>query len=80
MEVPVNINDLDQIVYNVALDLIEERAINESIDNITEKLTEKIIDDVIFIIERYMYYINSFLDNQKTIQSKKIFDGKVDFK
>ena len=64
MEIPVSPGDLDAIVYNVARDLIEERAINGSIDGITDETTREVVADVIFIIERYMYYINDLMDSQ----------------
>mgnify|MGYP006277738413 CR=1 FL=1 len=64
MEIPVTPSDLDAIVYNVARDLIEERAVNGSIDGITNETTKEVVADVIFIIERYMYYINDLMDSQ----------------
>lgn len=63
-EIPVSPSDLDAIVYNVARDLIEERAINGSMDGITDETTRDVVTDVIFIIERYMYYVNDLLDSQ----------------
>lgn len=68
MEVPVSPSDLDAIVYNIARDLIEERAINGSIDGVTEETTRDVINDVVFIIERYMYYINSLIDTARLAQ------------
>ena len=71
MEIPISPGDLDSIVYNVARDLIEERAVNGSIDGITDETTTEVVEDVIFIIERYMYYVNSLFDNQKIAQLNK---------
>jgi hypothetical protein len=68
MEIPVSPSDLDSIVYNVARDLIEERAINGSIDGVTDETTREVVSDVVFIIERYMYYINSLMDTAKLAQ------------
>jgi hypothetical protein len=79
MEVPISPSDLNSIVYNVARDLVEDRAVNGVIEEITEDITNKILDDVIFIIERYMYYINSLMDDAKLAQSKKIFETQKDF-
>ena len=70
MEVPISPSDLDSVVYNVARDLIEERAINGTIDGVTEETTRDVISDVVFIIERYMYYINSLMDNARIAQLK----------
>lgn len=79
MEIPVSNSDLNEVVHNVARDLIEERAINGSIDEVTEQSVNEILDEVIFVIERYMYYINSIMDNEKTMQAKKIFETQRDF-
>ena len=58
MEIPISPSDLDSIVYNIARDVTEQRAIDGKIYGVTEELTKEILDDVIFIVERYMYYIN----------------------
>lgn len=71
-DIPVSLNDLDSIVFNVARDLIEERTINGSLDGVTEETTRYVVNDVAFIINRYMYYINEIMDNEKLNDSKKI--------
>lgn len=71
MEIPIAPSDLDSIVYNVTRDLIEERAINGSMDGITEEATRDVVNDVVFIIERYMYYINSLMDTKRIEQITK---------
>ena len=68
MQIPISPSDLDEVVYNIARDLIEERAINGSIDGVTEETTREVINDVIFIVERYMYYINSLMDTARLAQ------------
>ena len=68
MEIPVHPSDLDAIVYNIAQDVIEERAINGKIDEITEEVANEIVNDVVFIVERYMYYINSLMDTARLAQ------------
>ena len=78
MEVPISPSDLDSIVYNIARDLIEERAINGSLDAITNETTRDVVNDVVFIIERYMYYINSLMDAKK-MESLKKFETQIDF-
>lgn len=70
MEIPVNHQDLNSIVYNVARDLIEERAIKGLIQEVTDEMTLHVVDDVIFVIERYMYYINSLMDSARIAQLK----------
>jgi hypothetical protein len=61
-EIPVSNSDLNAIVYNVARDLIEERAIKGQIDDVTEEVSQSIVDDVVFIINQYMYYVNEIMD------------------
>ena len=68
MEVPISTNDLNSIVFNIARDVIEQRAINGTIDGVTEEATNEVVDQVIFIVERYMYYINSLMDSAKLAQ------------
>ena len=70
MEIPVHPSDLDSIIYNIARDLIEERAINGTIDGVTEATTREVVNDVVFIVERYMYYINSLMDTARLAQLK----------
>lgn len=68
MEIPISPSDLDSIVYNIARDVTEQRAIDGKIYGVTEELTKEILDDVIFIVERYMYYINSLMDDIRLSQ------------
>lgn len=74
MEIPVSPNDLNEVVYNVARDVIEQMAIDGKIADadITEELSNEVLDNVIFVVERYMYYINSLMDTQKLANSPKI--------
>ena len=68
MEIPIGPSDLDEVVYNIARDLIEERAINGSLDAISDEITKDVVNDVVFIIERYMYYVNSLIDTARLAQ------------
>ena len=79
MEVPVSPTDLDKIVYNVARDLIEERAINGTFEEMSDKEVDYIVNDVIFIIDRYMYYVNELFDTQKLDKANEIFKSQTDF-
>ena len=74
MEIPVSPNDLNEVVYNVARDVVEQMAIDGKIADadITEELSNEVLDNVIFVVERYMYYINSLMDTQKLANSPKI--------
>lgn len=68
MQVPISPNDLNSVIYNIAKDVIEQRAIKGKIDGVTEETTNEVLDDVIFVVERYMYYINSLMDSAKLAQ------------
>lgn len=79
MEIPISPSDLNSVIYNIARDVVEQRAVEGKIDGVTEETTNEVIDQVIFIVERYMYYINSLMDTAKLNQSTKIFEKQVDF-
>ena len=72
MEIPVSNQDLDAIVYNVARDLLEQKAIDGTVDGITEENTKDIINDVVLVIDRYMYYINELMENNRLKQAQII--------
>ena len=74
MEIPVSPNDLNEIIYNVARDVVEQMAIDGKIADvdINEELTNEILDNVVFVVERYMYYINSLMDTARLAQTQKI--------
>ena len=79
MEIPVSPSDLDSIVYNIVRDLLEQRAIEGKIGEITEEISNEALDDVIFIVERYMYYINSLMDTARLNKAKELFENQKDF-
>ena len=79
MEIPVSPSDLDSIIYNIVRDLLEQRAIEGKIGEITEEISNEALDDVIFTVERYMYYINSLMDSAKLNQAKKMFENQLEF-
>jgi hypothetical protein len=68
MELPISPSDLDSVIYNIAKDVIEQRAIDGKIDGITEETSNEVLDEVIFVVERYMYYINSLMDTARLSQ------------
>ena len=78
-QIPISPTDLNEIVYNVARDVLEQQAIDGRIEEITEEVSNKILDDVVYVIERYMYYINSLMDTAKLNQAKQMFENQLDF-
>lgn len=74
MELPISPNDLNEVVYNIARDVLEQRAIDGKLQEFTEEESNKAVDEVIFVVERYMYYINSLMDTAKLQQASKIFE------
>jgi hypothetical protein len=69
MDIPVSSQDLDSVVYNVARDLVEQKAIDGKIDGITEENSKEVVNDVVFVIDRYMYYINEIISSNRLIQA-----------
>ena len=68
MQVPISPSDLDSVIYNIARDVIEKHAIDGKIDGVTEETTNEVLDEVIFIVEKYMYYVNSLMDSAQLSQ------------
>lgn len=58
MEAPISQQDLDDIVFKVTSDYLEDKAINGVIEDLSEELVQSVVQDVIFIIDTYMTYIN----------------------
>jgi hypothetical protein len=77
-DIPIRLGDLESIVHNVARDLIEERAINGSIDGVTPETIQEVVEDVSYIINRYMYYFNEILQSDKLGDAQKL-ETKLDF-
>jgi hypothetical protein len=76
VELPISPSDLNEVVYNIARDVLEQRAIEGKLQEFTEEESNKAVDEVIFVVERYMYYINSLMDTAKLQQASKIFEVK----
>ena len=51
MDIPVSSQDLDSIVYNVARDLVEQKAIDGKIDGGREENSKEMGNGVVFVIE-----------------------------
>jgi predicted nuclease of restriction endonuclease-like (RecB) superfamily len=67
-EVPLSQQDLDSIVYSVATEFIEYKAINGEIEDTTEEIIQNTVNDVAFIINSYM---TNFNDTMNKIQLSK---------
>ena len=72
MELPISPSDLDTVVFNIARDVLEQRAIDGELQEFSEAETNKAVDEVIFVVERYMYYINSLMDTARLASTPKI--------
>jgi len=71
-EIPVSNNDLNDIIYKVTRDYIEEKAVNGIISDVDEKIIQETTQDVVFIVERYMNYINELMSAAQLNQASKI--------
>lgn len=71
-EVPVSNKDLDEVIYKVTRDYIEEKAINGTIEQVDESIVKETTQDVIFIVERYMNYINELMAASNLNKASKL--------
>lgn len=71
-DIPVSNKDLDDIIYKVTRDYIEEKAINGILASVEEEAIKDTIQDVVFIVERYMNYINELMSNSQLNQASKL--------
>ena len=60
-EIPVSNKDLDNVIYQVARDILEQGAIDGTIDDMSEETIRQVTQNVIFTVERYMHYINELI-------------------
>ena len=72
MELPVSQQDLDDIVYKVAQDYIESKAVEGKIEDLDPDMAARIVEDVVFIIDSYMQYMNEYMDKLRKDQIKLI--------
>ena len=68
MELPVSQQDLDDIVYKVAQDYIESKAVEGKIEDLDPDMAARIVEDVVFIIDSYMQYMNEYMDKLRKDQ------------
>mgnify|MGYP003347176768 CR=1 FL=1 len=71
-DIPVSNKDLDEVIYKVTRDYIEEKAINGIIESVEEEIVQETLKDVVFIIDRYMTYINEVISASQLTQASKI--------
>lgn len=60
-EVEITQQDLDNIVYRVARDFVERKAVKGTIEDLDEAVVNEVIDDIVFTITKYMDYINEHM-------------------
>ena len=76
-EVPLSVKDLDSIVYSVAVEYLEYKAINGVIEETTEEIINEAVNDVSFIINSYM---TNFNDTMNKVQLTKAETFKTNLK
>ena len=64
-QVGVGQQNLDDVIFSVSRDYVEEKAMAGAIEELDQRLVDEVIQDVVFIVERYMYYINELMDKQR---------------
>ena len=68
MELPINQQELDDIIYKVAQDYIETKAIEGKMEDLDPATAQVVIDDVVFIVESYMRYTNDYIEKLRLQQ------------
>jgi hypothetical protein len=61
MELPINQQDLDNLVYKVAQDYVESKAVEGKIEDLDSETAADVVSDVVFIIDAYMSYMNEYM-------------------
>lgn len=72
MDIPVSPSDLNEVVYNIARDVLEQRAIDGKLVEFSQAESDAVLNEVIFVVERYMYYINSLMDTARLANTPKL--------
>mgnify|MGYP006276164043 CR=1 FL=1 len=57
-EVPFSTDELNEIVFKIARDLLEEAAIEGRIEEVTDEDIGVAVNEVVFVIDKYMEYVN----------------------
>jgi hypothetical protein len=70
-EVPVTQQELEEIVFKIARDLIEEAAIEGRIEEATPEDIMVAVNEVTFVINAYMQYFNDLMQEKQLKSSAK---------
>jgi hypothetical protein len=68
MELPINQQDLDNLVYKVAQDYVESKAVEGKIEDLDSETAANVVSDVVFIIDAYMSYMNEYMSELRKQQ------------
>jgi hypothetical protein len=68
MELPISQQDLDNLVYKVAQDYVESKAVEGKIEDLDSDTAASVVSDVVFIIDAYMSYMNEYMANLRREQ------------
>lgn len=68
MELPVSQKQLDDIVYQVAQDYVELKAMGGKIEELDTDTANEVVADVVFIIDAYMAYMNEYMESLRREQ------------
>ena len=68
MELPISQQDLDNLVYKVAQDYVESKAVEGKIEDLDSDTAANVVSDVVFIIDAYMSYINEYMSELRKQQ------------
>jgi hypothetical protein len=60
-EVGITQQDLDDIIYKVARDFVERKAIKGTIEDLDDATTKEVVDDIVFTVDKYMEYMNDYM-------------------
>jgi hypothetical protein len=60
-EVGITQQDLDEIIYKVARDFVERKAIKGTIEDLDDATTKEVVDDIVFTVDKYMEYMNDYM-------------------
>ena len=70
-EVPISQQELEDIIFNVARDLIEEAAITGDIEEPSEEDIMLAVNEVTFVINKYMEYFNLLMSTKSMTNATK---------
>ena len=68
-DVPISQKELDDIVFQIARDLIEEAAIEGRIEEPSPEDIMVAVNEVVFVINKYMEYFNTLMHEKQLKES-----------